>query len=94
VVDAKAGAWNGRVEDLRAMKDYVSRYPGEYSYPVFVAAILTPGTRERLLDADIPHKVPVAITGQDLARLIMKRLTTPEFQLETEFRRLVLAGRA
>lgn len=94
VVDAKAGTWNAPTEAIRAMKDYVQEFGGPRAYPVFVVGKLGPDVRDRLAGAMVGSRDAVAITGRQLAALIVKRLTQPEFMMEAEVTRLLRGGGA
>lgn len=82
VIDAKAGIWNGAVDDIRAMRDYLT-LSNPYSYPLFVAN----GLKE-----DVPQRLREHVMHGKLARavLIMQRLTDPNFNVEMELRRMFL----
>ena len=89
IIDAKAGTWNGAVDDIRAMRDYLA-LSNPYSFPLFVANGLKEDVRQRLNEHIMHGKVAKAITGRDLAVLIMQRFTDPNFNVEMELRRLFL----
>ncbi len=89
VVDAKAGHWNGAVDDIRAMRDYLD-VSTPYSYPLFVANIVGPDVQEKLRQHLMHGKTARAISGHDLALLIMQRLTDPSFDVGSELRRIFL----
>lgn len=89
IIDAKAGQWNGAVDDIRAMRDYVN-LATPYSYPLFVANSLTKDTDEKLRQHIMHGKTARAISGRDLALLIVQRLTDPNFNVEFELRRFFL----
>lgn len=87
VIDAKAGQWGGAVEDLRAMQEYQAN-ANPYTLPLFVANQLHPETQERLKQYNMHGKTARAITGTQLAVLIVHRLTQPEFNVEKALRGL------
>ncbi|MBF0136651.1 MAG: hypothetical protein HQL65_10455 [Magnetococcales bacterium] len=58
--------------------------------PLFVANSLAPNVHEKLKEQGIHGKPLRAITGRDLALLIMQRLTDPCFHVELEFRRIFM----
>ncbi|MBI5092107.1 MAG: hypothetical protein HZB26_06630 [Candidatus Hydrogenedentes bacterium] len=89
IVDAKAGQWNGAVDDIRAMRDYVA-LATPYSFPLFVANSLTKDVTEKLRQHVMHGKVARAICGRDIALLIAQRLTDPNFNVEFELRRFFL----
>lgn len=89
LIDAKAGSWNGSIEDIRAMRDYHAT-ANPYTYPLFVANSLGKDVNRKLQENMMRGKVPRAITGHDLALLIVQRLTRPDFDLEQELRGLLL----
>ncbi len=93
VVDAKAGTWNAPTEAIRAMNDYIREF-GPKAYPVFVVGKLGPDVRDRLAGAMVGYRDAVAITGRQLAELIVKRLTQPELVMEAEVTRLLRGGGA
>jgi len=89
VIDAKAGRWAGDIDDIRAMRDYMTRaHP--YARPLFVANSLAREVPERLRQQLINDKVGRAVSGRDLALLISQRLTDPGFSLEMELQRMFL----
>jgi hypothetical protein len=92
VVDAKAGTWNAPTEAIRAMKDYVREFGGPRAYAVFVVGKLGPDVRDRLAGAMVGYRDAVAITGRQLAELIVKRLKQPELMMEAEVTRLLRGG--
>jgi hypothetical protein len=94
VIDAKRGEWNAPVDALRAMRDYLAEFGGPRGYPVFVVGRLGRDARQRLAEAIIGLTDPVAITGRQLAELLVKRLTHPELSFEAELRLLLRSGRA
>jgi hypothetical protein len=85
VVDAKAGRWTAAVDDLRAMRDYVERFHGN---PLFVANALPADVTEKLSENPIAGKTPRAVTGRQLAELIVRRLTDPSFDAHTAMTQL------
>lgn len=89
VVDAKAGRWTGSIDDIRAMRDYIA-LSASYSFPLFVANSLARGVGERLHEQIIHGKTARAISGRDLALLIVRRFTDPSFNVEFELRRIFL----
>lgn len=93
VVDAKRGEWNAPVDALRAMRDYLAEFGGPRGYPVFVVGRLGRNARQRLAEAVIGLADPVAITGRQLADLLVKKLTRPELSFEAELRQLLRSGR-
>ncbi len=89
VIDAKAGRWTADIDDIRAMRDYMTRaHP--YARPLFVANSLAREVPERLRQQLINDKVGRAISGRDLALLISQRFTDPGFSLEMELQRMFL----
>lgn len=93
VIDAKRGEWNAPVDALRAMRDYLAEFGGPRGYPVFVVGRLGKDARQRLAEAVIGLAEPVAITGRQLADLLVRRLTHPELSFEAELRLLLRSGR-
>jgi hypothetical protein len=93
VIDAKRGEWNAPVDALRAMRDYLEEFGGPRGYPVFVVGRLGKDARQRLADAVIGLADPVAITGRQLAQLLVRKLTRPELPFEAELRQLLRSGR-
>lgn len=93
VIDAKRGEWNAPVDATRAMRDYLAEFGGRRGYPVFVVGRLGPDARQRLAEADMGLAEPVAITGRQLAELLVKKLTHPELPFEAELRQLLRSGR-
>lgn len=93
VIDAKRGEWNAPVDALRAMRDYLAEFGGPRGYPVFVVGRLGKDARQRLAEAVIGLAEPVAITGRQLADLLVKKLTHPELSFEAELRLLLRSGR-
>lgn len=89
IIDAKAGFWNGSVDDIRAMRDYVA-LGNPYSYPLFIANSLPKDIQDKLRQHIMHGKVARAICGRDLAQLIYQRLTDPDFNVEFELRRFFL----
>lgn len=89
VVDAKAGTWNAPTEAIRAMKDYVREFGGPRAYPVFVVGKLGPDARARLANVVFGSRDGVALTGRQLAELVVKRLTQPELVMEAAVIRLL-----
>lgn len=94
VVDAKAGTWNAPTEAIRAMKDYVGEFGGPRAYPVFVVGKLGPDARDRLAGVMFGSRDAVALTGRQLAELIVKRLTQPELMMEAAVTKLLRGGGA
>jgi hypothetical protein len=94
VVDAKAGTWNAPTEVLRAMMGYVREFGGPRAYPVFAFVVgrLRPDVRQRRAGAMVGSRDAVAITGHQLAELVVKRLTRPELMMEAEVTRLLRGG--
>jgi hypothetical protein len=93
VIDAKRGEWNAPADALRAMRDYLAEFGGPRGYPVFVVGRLGRDARQRLAEAVIGHADPVAITGRQLADLLVRKLTHPELSFEAELRQLLRSGR-
>ncbi len=93
VIDAKRGEWNAPVDALRAMRDYLAEFGGPRGYPVFVVGRLGRDARQRLAEAVIGLADPVAITGRQLADLLVRKLTHPELSFEAELRLLLRSGR-
>ncbi len=93
VIDAKRGEWNAPVDALRAMRDYLAEFGGPRGYPVFVVGRLGRDARQRLAEAVIGLADPVAITGRQLAELLVRKLTHPELSFEAELRLLLRSGR-
>lgn len=93
VIDAKRGEWNAPIDALRAMRDYLAEFGGPRGYPVFVVGRLGKDARQRLAEAVVGHADPVAITGRQLADLLVRKLTRPELSFEAELRQLLRAGR-
>lgn len=93
VIDAKRGEWNAPVDALRAMRDYLAEFGGPRGYPVFVVGRLGRDARQRLAEAVIGLAEPVAITGRQLADLLVRKLTHPELSFEAELRLLLRSGR-
>lgn len=93
VIDAKRGEWNAPADALRAMRDYLAEFGGPRGYPVFVVGRLGKDARQRLAEAVIGHADPVAITGRQLADLLVRKLTHPELSFEAELRQLLRSGR-
>jgi hypothetical protein len=93
VIDAKRGEWNAPVDALRAMRDYLAEFGGPRGYPVFVVGRLGKDARQRLAEAVIGLAEPVAITGRQLADLLVRKLTHPELSFEAELRLLLRSGR-
>jgi hypothetical protein len=93
VVDAKRGEWNAPIDAVRAMRDYLAEFGGPRGYPVFVVGRLGRDARQRLADAVMGHADPVAITGRQLAQLLVRKLSHPELSFEAELRLLLRSGR-
>ncbi len=93
VIDAKRGEWNAPIDALRAMRDYLAEFGGPRGYPVFVVGRLGRDARQRLAEAVIGLAEPVAITGRQLADLLVRKLTHPELSFEAELRLLLRSGR-
>ena len=89
IIDAKAGQWEGAVSDIRAMRDYLD-YAHAYSKGLFVANSLGKDTMDKLKQRRHEVKPPFAITGRDLALMIYKRLTNPDFNTWTELNRIFI----
>jgi hypothetical protein len=93
VIDAKRGEWNAPIDALRAMRDYLAEFGGPRGYPVFVVGRLGRDARQRLAEAVIGLAEPVAITGRQLAELLVRKLMHPELSFEAELRQLLRSGR-
>lgn len=76
------------------MRDYLAEFGGPRGYPVFVVGRLGKEVRQRLAEAVIGLTDVVAITGRQLAELIVRKLTHPELPFEAELRQLLRSGRA
>lgn len=85
VVDCKAGFWAAPVDDIRAMREYLTRHHGT---ALFVANALAKDVPMKLAENPLGATTARALTGRHLAQWLHRRLTDPQFDVHQELQKL------